>query len=176
MTNRWGRIGRRTGRFPGSHNDQSLAPACLPGNLLRRLRHTHADGSFATHAARADYNMLTPFANPRKGELGDDKKAFNKWQRGRRAIVENVIPDLKRYNSLKMTRCADYDGFESRLRLVCALVNYRRSRRRFAPPDKQVPERELKPCPFPAWAVKRQRVFHHGTKKSRPYSARPPIP
>lgn len=177
VTNRWGRLGYRSDRFPGSHNDQSLAPVCLPGGLLRRLRHTMADGSFAAHAAQADYNMLIPFKNPRKGELGGDKKAYNKWQRSRRAIVENAIPALKRYNSLSMTKCADHDKFNSCLRLVCALVNFRTTRRRFGlSPGGQVPEREIKPCPVPAWTVKRQRVFHHGTKKSRPYSARPPIP
>ena len=175
VTNRWGMVGKWTGRFPGSHNDQSLAPVCLPHSLLSRLRHSLGDGSFRAHAARAAYNMLTPFPNPRKGKLGDDKKAFNKWQRGRRAVVENSIPDFKRYNSIMLTRCGDYEGFNNLFRLVCSLVNFRRATRRFGTLGRKVPERALRPCPVPKWTVKREREFHHGTKKSRPYSARPPI-
>lgn len=175
VTNRWGCVGGWTGRFPGSHNDQGLAPVCLPHALLARLRRSFADGSFRAHAARAGYNMLTPFPNPRKGKLDGRKKAFNKWQRGRRAIVENAIPDFKRYNSIMRTRCGDHEGFNRKFRLVCSLVNFRRAVRRFGILGRQVPERKLKPCPVPEWTVKRPRVFHHGTAKSRPYSARPPI-
>ena len=175
VTNRWGMVGAWKGRFPGSHNDQSLIPACLPYALLGRLLHSLGDGSFSAHAARAGYNMLTPFPNPRKGELPDDKKAFNKWQRGRRAIVENSIPDFKRYNSIMRTRCGDHDGFNKKFGLVCALVNFRRATRRFGTLGKTVPEREIKACPVPEWTKKRQRVFRHGTKKSKPCSVRPPI-
>lgn len=78
--------------FPGFHSDQSLSPACLPYALFSRLWCSFGGGSFGAHAARSAYNMLTPFPNHRKGALDYRKDAFNKWRRGRKAIVKNTTP------------------------------------------------------------------------------------
>ena len=88
-----GRIASVSPSHPGSHHDLTVRRA---GPKLRKGVHLYGDSAYQGHD-KEHSNIDFPYKKPKKGELTQEEKEYNRGLSGFRVRVEHAIGRMKRF-------------------------------------------------------------------------------
>jgi len=112
--------------YPGSVHDKKIFDTeKTVDKTTRYSRHLVDKGYYGVDKENLDKNILVPFKKPKGGELSQFQKQVNRYNSGKRIVVENVIGKLKNNRIISSVFRGPIDSFNQIFRNIAAIWNFK---------------------------------------------------